>query len=131
MSSLLLWDPKRGQATRADMNGLCVAALRLPCYSTPSQWKQCRASRISICAAVVTSPPAPKISKILTWQPGKRLQTQVAEITSGFTTIRSLDWDRDRFDIYVVSCLRVEGSFLFETDSSAWNRGRYFFGVAL
>ncbi|KAH7306238.1 hypothetical protein KP509_22G003200 [Ceratopteris richardii] len=87
------------QATRADMSGLSAAALRLPCYSAPSQWKQCRASRVSISAAVVTSPPAPKLSKIVTWQPGKRLQTQVAEITSDITTIRSLDWDRDRFDI--------------------------------
>eukprot|EP00894_Picocystis_sp_ML_P005364 jgi/Pico_ML_1/55881/g1499.t1 len=29
----------------------------------------------------------------------KRLQTQVAEVAPGVTTIRSLDWDRDRFDI--------------------------------
>jgi hypothetical protein len=30
---------------------------------------------------------------------GKRLQTQVAHVAQDTITIRSLDWDRDRFDI--------------------------------
>jgi hypothetical protein len=33
------------------------------------------------------------------WQKGKRLQTQVLDIAEDTVAIRSLDWDRDRFDI--------------------------------
>eukprot|EP00894_Picocystis_sp_ML_P005244 jgi/Pico_ML_1/55761/g1405.t2 len=40
-----------------------------------------------------------QLSRVEEWTGGKRLQTQVAEVAPGVTTIRSLDWDRDRFDI--------------------------------
>jgi hypothetical protein len=39
------------------------------------------------------------MSKIHKWQGDKRLQTQVLEIAENTVAIRSLDWDRDRFDI--------------------------------
>jgi len=38
------------------------------------------------------------MSEVNKWN-GKRIQTQVCEIAQDTTTIRSLDWDRDRFDI--------------------------------
>eukprot|EP01018_Ginkgo_biloba_P029923 Gb_33629 [translate_table: standard] len=41
-----------------------------------------------------------KLSKVLEWEKGKRLQTQISPIAPDVTTIRSLDWDRDRFDMY-------------------------------
>ncbi|EFJ07761.1 hypothetical protein SELMODRAFT_448328 [Selaginella moellendorffii] len=40
-----------------------------------------------------------KISGIEKIQGGKRLQTQVSPVAPAVTTLRSLDWDRDRFDI--------------------------------
>eukprot|EP00252_Welwitschia_mirabilis_P022772 TRINITY_DN6258_c0_g1_i1.p1 TRINITY_DN6258_c0_g1~~TRINITY_DN6258_c0_g1_i1.p1 ORF type:complete len:630 (+),score=94.98 TRINITY_DN6258_c0_g1_i1:67-1956(+) len=40
-----------------------------------------------------------KLSTVVEWEPGKRLQTQISSIASDITCIRSLDWDRDRFDI--------------------------------
>lgn len=51
-------------------------------------------------AAVLTKPaPAkPSMSKVEMWN-GKRLQTQVLPLAEDTTCIRSLDWDRDRFDI--------------------------------
>ena len=39
-----------------------------------------------------------KLSPIELWN-GKRLQTVVADVADDTITIRSLDWDRDRFDI--------------------------------
>lgn len=70
----------------------------------PSVWKQWPSSRVSVVAptaatASVTASPPAKLSKVVDWQPGKRLQTQTSQITSDISTIRSLDWDRDRFDI--------------------------------
>lgn len=38
------------------------------------------------------------MSDVSMWN-GKRIQTQVCDIAQDTTTIRSLDWDRDRFDI--------------------------------
>ncbi len=43
--------------------------------------------------------PAVKLSDIQLWNSDKRLQTQVTEVAEDTLTIRSLDWDRDRFDI--------------------------------
>lgn len=42
---------------------------------------------------------APTMSPVQKWEQGKRLQTQTVKIAADTTTIRSLDWDRDRFDI--------------------------------
>lgn len=44
----------------------------------------------------------PKMSEIVRWQENKRLQTQIVPIASDTKTIRSLDWDRDRFDMYAI-----------------------------
>lgn len=41
----------------------------------------------------------PKLSGINLWQGSKRLQTQVQQVADNTVAIRSLDWDRDRFDI--------------------------------
>ncbi|KAI7837261.1 hypothetical protein COHA_008875 [Chlorella ohadii] len=43
--------------------------------------------------------PAHKLSPIEMWNGNKRLQTLVADVAPDTITIRSLDWDRDRFDI--------------------------------
>ena len=55
------------------------------------------------------------MSKIQKWQ-GKRLQTQVLEIADDTVAIRSLDWDRDRFDIEFACalslCIAARFSFL-------------------
>ncbi|GJP61923.1 hypothetical protein CLOP_g19037, partial [Closterium sp. NIES-67] len=47
--------------------------------------------------AVATEAPT-KMSRVVQWEQGKRLQTQTTTIAADTTTIRSLDWDRDRFD---------------------------------
>ena len=41
----------------------------------------------------------PSIGNILEKPIERRLTVQVSEIAADTTTIRSLDWDRDRFDI--------------------------------
>ena len=46
---------------------------------------------------------APKVSQIVKWQESKRIQTQSVVIGPETKTIRSLDWDRDRFDMCVIS----------------------------
>eukprot|EP00897_Mesotaenium_endlicherianum_P005945 jgi/Mesen1/5379/ME000268S04584 len=56
-----------------------------------------REASIGVRAAVATAPP--KLSQVVKWEAGKRLQTQVLPVGENTTTIRSLDWDRDRFDI--------------------------------
>ncbi|CAI5508847.1 unnamed protein product [Closterium sp. Naga37s-1] len=48
--------------------------------------------------AVATEAPT-KMSRVVKWDQEKRLQTQTTTIAADTTTIRSLDWDRDRFDI--------------------------------
>ena len=52
-------------------------------------------------AKAVAEPPASEVrsSDITMWEGTKRLQTQTTEIGPDTTCIRSLDWDRDRFDI--------------------------------
>ena len=53
-------------------------------------------------AKAVAEPPTTsevKNSDIQMWEGTKRLQTQVTEVGKDTTCIRSLDWDRDRFDI--------------------------------
>jgi glyoxylase-like metal-dependent hydrolase (beta-lactamase superfamily II) len=40
-----------------------------------------------------------RLSDIELWGSNKRLQTVVADVAPNTITIRSLDWDRDRFDI--------------------------------
>lgn len=42
---------------------------------------------------------AAKVSPMVKWQESKRIQTQSVVIGPETKTIRSLDWDRDRFDI--------------------------------
>jgi len=60
-----------------------------------------RAVECTIRAKAVAEPPASEVknSDIQMFEGSKRLQTQVTEIGPDTTCIRSLDWDRDRFDI--------------------------------
>ncbi|GLC40020.1 hypothetical protein PLESTB_001519900 [Pleodorina starrii] len=71
--------------------------------------RACR-SRSAVKVLAVAAPAAPatagaaddvpyKMSEVVMWSEGKRLQTQVLPIAEDTMTIRSLDWDRDRFDI--------------------------------
>lgn len=62
------------------------------------------AARAATVRAAIAEPPGSsasevKNSEIQMFEGTKRLQTQVAEIGADTTCIRSLDWDRDRFDI--------------------------------
>lgn len=50
-------------------------------------------------AALATAPPSTTLSRVVRWEAEKRIQTQVAPVGEDTTTVRSLDWDRDRFDI--------------------------------
>ncbi|PSC76929.1 diflavin flavo A [Micractinium conductrix] len=51
-------------------------------------------------AAAVEAPASPhRMSEIEMWNGNKRLQTLVTDVAANTITIRSLDWDRDRFDI--------------------------------
>ena len=58
-----------------------------------------KASVASSSSSTTTTSPPSKLSKVVKWDLGKRLQTQTTQITPDITTIRSLDWDRDRFDM--------------------------------
>jgi hypothetical protein len=40
-----------------------------------------------------------QLSEIILWNGDKRIQTQVLPVADDTVGIRSLDWDRDRFDI--------------------------------
>lgn len=42
---------------------------------------------------------SPVMSKVEMWSGDKKLQTQVFPLAQDTIAIRSLDWDRDRFDI--------------------------------
>eukprot|EP00803_Ostreobium_quekettii_P010288 evm.model.scf_1207.2 EVM.evm.TU.scf_1207.2 scf_1207:3179-9035(+) len=55
----------------------------------------------SVCAAASAVADVPSaMSEIVTWGEKKtRLQTQVLDLAKDTVAIRSLDWDRDRFDI--------------------------------
>lgn len=39
------------------------------------------------------------MSEVVKWDQGRRLQTQIFELAEDTVCIRSLDWDRERFDI--------------------------------
>lgn len=49
-------------------------------------------------ATMEASTSSPVMSKVEMWN-GKKLQTQVFPLAKDTVAIRSLDWDRDRFDI--------------------------------
>eukprot|EP00271_Cylindrocystis_brebissonii_P015938 TRINITY_DN3901_c0_g1_i1.p1 TRINITY_DN3901_c0_g1~~TRINITY_DN3901_c0_g1_i1.p1 ORF type:complete len:647 (-),score=109.74 TRINITY_DN3901_c0_g1_i1:509-2449(-) len=63
---------------------------------------------------------APKLSKVVTWESNRRLQTQIQPIAQDTTTIRSLDWDRDRFDIeFGLSDGTTYNSFIIQGEKTA------------
>lgn len=53
----------------------------------------------NVVKSVLMTEEKPKLSEVGKWQGSKRIQTQIAPVAQDVTTIRSLDWDRDRFDI--------------------------------
>eukprot|EP00775_Hariotina_reticulata_P004852 gene4852-5099_t len=57
-----------------------------------------RVGKASAAAAVAEAPTSPVMSLVEMWN-GKKLQTQVLPLAPDTVAIRSLDWDRDRFDI--------------------------------
>lgn len=70
--------------------------------------------------AVLLAEEAPKLSEVAKWQGSKRIQTQVAPVARDVTTIRSLDWDRDRFDIeFGLSDGTTYNSFIIQGDDLA------------
>lgn len=70
--------------------------------------------------AVLMTEEAPKLSEVAEWKTAKRIQTQVAHVARDVTTVRSLDWDRDRFDIeFGLSDGTTYNSFIIEGDELA------------
>lgn len=67
--------------------------------------------RVQATATLTTE--APRVSRIEKWQESKRIQTQSAVIAPEIKVIRSLDWDRDRFDMYVTCPTPVSLSLSF------------------
>jgi hypothetical protein len=53
---------------------------------------------MTLIASQAPEAPAATLSPIELWNE-KRLQTQVLDLAEDTVSIRSLDWDRDRFDI--------------------------------
>mmetsp|Transcript_9557 Transcript_9557/g.20353 ORF Transcript_9557/g.20353 Transcript_9557/m.20353 type:complete len:623 (+) Transcript_9557:94-1962(+) len=49
--------------------------------------------------AAVDAPTKVEMSEVVMWNGDRRIQTQVLPIAADTVSIRSLDWDRDRFDI--------------------------------
>ncbi len=73
-------------------------------HKAPQGWKRLEADHLKtkeVRAVAVSVDNAPKLSQVVKWQENKRIQTQILPIAADITTIRSLDWDRDRFDMYV------------------------------
>lgn len=62
-------------------------------------------------AQAVSVAEAPKVSQVVQWQESKRIQTQSVVIGPETKTIRSLDWDRDRFDMCVAFRKAKENHF--------------------
>ncbi|EFN57371.1 hypothetical protein CHLNCDRAFT_142758 [Chlorella variabilis] len=89
-------------STQSRQAAAAAAAPALPPRHARRQ-RAVRRQRLHVAAAASTdAPPAAtsphKLSPIELWN-GKRLQTVVADVADDTITIRSLDWDRDRFDI--------------------------------
>ncbi|CAM6036220.1 unnamed protein product [Sphagnum compactum] len=71
-------------------------------HKAPQGWKRWETDHLKtkeVRAVAVSVDNAPKLSQVVKWQENKRIQTQILPIAADITTIRSLDWDRDRFDI--------------------------------
>lgn len=56
-------------------------------------------TQVSAAEVAATAQDVQKLSELMTWNETKRIQTQVSPVAEDTTTIRCLDWDRDRFDI--------------------------------
>ncbi|KAL0042263.1 hypothetical protein WJX77_007828 [Trebouxia sp. C0004] len=56
-------------------------------------------SQKQVKAAAVEEKVDTSMSEVVKWGKEKRLQTQVVDVADDTISIRSLDWDRDRFDI--------------------------------
>ncbi|CAM6100511.1 unnamed protein product [Calypogeia fissa] len=62
----------------------------------------------------------PKLSEVVKWNQTKRIQTQIAPVARDVTTIRALDWDRDRFDIeFGLSDGTTYNSYIIQGDDLA------------
>jgi hypothetical protein len=68
---------------------MCIAPAALPGKSP------------AVNVAMVDAPPTSTVqmSAVEKWNGDRRLQTQVFPLAQNTVAIRSLDWDRDRFDI--------------------------------
>ncbi|KAL4448067.1 hypothetical protein ABPG75_005286 [Micractinium tetrahymenae] len=93
-------------ASASQRAGQVAAPLAAGRASVPMRRQQRREAQrsrrhlhIASAAAVDAPAAAPKLSEIEMWNGNKRLQTVVADVAPNTITIRSLDWDRDRFDI--------------------------------
>ena len=90
-------------ATRADAMASRCRLGRRPEGSRGATMRARRARRARWVECAVTDPPvtreAVRTSDVELFEGKKRLQTQATALGEGTTLIRSLDWDRDRFDI--------------------------------
>eukprot|EP00898_Chlorokybus_atmophyticus_P006844 jgi/Chlat1/7160/Chrsp57S06825 len=90
-------------AGRTGLRSQAFAGVALPApvlkKAVPSMGAAARQQRLAVTMQAVEAPVKPEMSEVEIWTGNKRLQTQIAEVAQDITTIRSLDWDRDRFDI--------------------------------
>ena len=115
----------RSQVSAATpLSGSCITTCSLPNKPRDTRTQGARKQHVNAVAASDVW-----LSEKVEWKEDKRIQTQVTQVAEDTTTIRSLDWDRDRFDIEFglqvctkscdVSC-RPKCEARFSTVSAPW-----------
>lgn len=85
----------RSQVSAATpLSGSCITTCSLPNKPRDTRTQGARKQHVNAVAASDVW-----LSEKVEWKEDKRIQTQVTQVAEDTTTIRSLDWDRDRFDI--------------------------------
>lgn len=85
----------RHGASKASRKAVVVYAAAAPRSGPPQPSKRVATDAAATAEAATGSPV---MSKVEMWN-GKKLQTQVFPLAKDTVALRSLDWDRDRFDI--------------------------------
>lgn len=108
----------RKQSSLPVVNKACpLSALSRDRASVPSRGSR----QMSLSVSAVLMDPMPIVSSEVAMGEGdRRLQTQTTQIAKDTTTIRSLDWDRDRFDIeFGLQEGTTYNSFIIKGDKTA------------
>lgn len=93
--------PKLGLAAPSDVNLRSSAFLPRQKFVNGAEIRAKGKMRgnVGVRAQAVSVAEEPRVSRMEKWQESKRIQTQSVVIGPETKTIRSLDWDRDRFDM--------------------------------